>query len=55
MATIITKASDKSQYLLEGGKLVKIYAVSNHRAPHLLVDDATFTNLTTAYGAVVGT
>lgn len=58
MATIIQKASDSTgvSYLLDGGKLVLLHeGALVRRVDVLIVDDASFANLETAYGAPVGT
>jgi hypothetical protein len=52
---IIQKVSDKTTYILEGGKLISLAGGGNqnHGVPILEVSDAVFTRLVTAYGAVV--
>jgi hypothetical protein len=55
MATIVTKTSDQSSYLLEGGKLVVLGASTKiNRMDTMSVDDDTFADLVTAFGAVIG-
>ena len=55
MAILVTKTSTRVTYLLEGGKIVLLEgANSDDRLPELEVSDDTFTNLVSAYGAVVG-
>ena len=55
MAIIIVKASDRTEYLLDGGKIVKINGQVIGDLPSMTVTAATFTNLVTAFGAVQGT
>jgi hypothetical protein len=54
---IVLKKSTGVLHLLHNGKLVVLHAqtMDTKRIPVYEADDASFTNLVTAYGAVVGT
>lgn len=52
---LVTKTSTRVTYLVGGGKIVLLEgANTDERMPEMHVSDATFDNLVTAYGAVVG-
>ena len=54
---IVVRTSTKAVYLLEAGKLVVVRGSGwlTQKLPVVHVDEQTWANLVTAYGAVVGT
>ena len=57
MAFIAVKKSTKAVHLVDFGKIVLLHTQGweAHKLPVVQLDDASFANLVTAYGAVVGT